>query len=47
MTLNPAQGGDPLNTFAFAYAEADGIPLIYGANYENEIKYWVTEVDKG
>ncbi|MCP4202205.1 MAG: transglutaminase domain-containing protein [bacterium] len=47
VTLNPAQGGDPLNTFAFAYAEADGIPLIYGANYENEIKYWIREVEQG
>jgi transglutaminase-like putative cysteine protease len=44
--LNPAQGGDPLSTFAFAYAEADGIPLIYGANYENEISYAVTEVER-
>ena len=47
VALNPVQGGDPLSTFAFAYAEADGIPLIYGANYENEIKYWVKEVEKG
>ncbi len=45
VTLNPPQGGDPLSTFAFAYAEADGIPLIYLANYENIIKYDVTRVE--
>ena len=45
VTLSPAQGGDPLSTFAFAYAEADGIPLIYLANYENIIKYNVTRVE--
>lgn len=43
--LNPAQGGDPLPTFAFAYAEADGIPLVYLMNYENIIKYNVTRVE--
>ncbi len=46
VTLEPAQGGMPLNTFAYAYAEADGIPLIYGPNYENLISYTVTEVDR-
>jgi len=45
VTLAPPQGGDPLSTFAFAYAEADGIPLIYLANYENEIRYEVTRVE--
>jgi transglutaminase-like putative cysteine protease len=45
VVLNPAQGGDPLPSFAFAYAEADGIPLIYLANYENIIKYDVTRVE--
>lgn len=43
--LEPAQGGDPLSTFAFAYAEADGIPLVYLMNYENVIKYDVTRVE--
>lgn len=43
--LKPAQGGDPLPTFAFAYAESDGIPLIYLANYDNVIKYNVTRVE--
>jgi transglutaminase-like putative cysteine protease len=46
--LSPAQGGDPLPTFAFAYAESDGIPLIYEANYRNVIEYKITrfEVDR-
>jgi transglutaminase-like putative cysteine protease len=42
--LNPLQGAGPLNSFAFAYAEADGIPLIYGANYENKIDYRVRRI---
>jgi transglutaminase-like putative cysteine protease len=45
VVLNPAQGGDPLSTFAYAYAEADGIPLIYGANYENVINFEITHVE--
>ena len=45
--LTPAQGGDPLSTFAFAYAEADGIPLVYLMNYENIIKYDVKRVELG
>ena len=45
VVLNPAQGGDPLPSFAFAYAEADGIPLVYDANYVNIIKYNVTRVE--
>lgn len=43
--LSPRQGGDPLPTFAFAYAEADGIPLVYLMNYENVIKYDVVRVE--
>jgi hypothetical protein len=42
--LDPPQGGDGLSTFAFAYAEADGIPLIYPANYRNVIDYEVARV---
>lgn len=42
--LDPVQGGDPLPTFAFAYAEADGLPLIYPANYNNQIRYVITRV---
>ncbi len=45
VVLNPSQGGDPLPSFAFAYAEADGIPLVYDANYVNTIKYDVTRVE--
>ena len=45
VTLNPSQGGDPLSSFAFAYAESDGIPLIYALNYENLITYNVTRVE--
>jgi transglutaminase-like putative cysteine protease len=45
VVLNPAQGGDPLSSFAFAYAESDGIPLIYALNYENIIKYTVGRVE--
>lgn len=45
IVLEPAQGGDPLPTFAFAYAESDGIPLIYHANYENIIGYKITNVE--
>jgi len=41
--LNPGQGGDALSTFAYAYAEADGIPLIYPENYENTIEYTITD----
>lgn len=42
ITLSPPQGGEVLSTFAFAYAEADGLPLIYGANYENLVQFTVT-----
>jgi hypothetical protein len=47
--LSPPQTGDPLPTFAFAYAEADGLPLIYEANYRNVIEYEITrfEIDPG
>ncbi|MBW2275784.1 MAG: transglutaminase family protein, partial [Deltaproteobacteria bacterium] len=45
VVLSPPQRGDPLTTFAFAYAESDGIPLVYDANYENTIKFKVTRVE--
>ncbi len=45
LTLNPPQGGEPLPDFAFAYAEADGIPLIYQANYDNQVRYRVTHME--
>ncbi len=46
VVLEPAQGGDPLPTFAYAYAEADGIPLIYDGNYENVIRYKLRHVEE-
>ncbi|HJO17154.1 MAG TPA: transglutaminase-like domain-containing protein [Vicinamibacterales bacterium] len=45
VVLNPKQGGDPLPSFAFSYAEADGIPLVYLVNYQNIISYSVTNVE--
>ena len=45
VVLTPAQGGTPLPSFAYAYAESDGIPLVYTANYENIIQYAITRVD--
>ncbi len=45
VVLTPAQGGAPLPSFAYAYAESDGIPLVYTANYENIITYTVTNVE--
>lgn len=43
--LTPEQGGGPLPSFAYAYAESDGIPLVYTANYENIIQYAITNVE--
>lgn len=45
ITMSPQQGGDALPTFAYAYAEADGIPLIYQSNYENVVRFNVTRVE--
>ncbi len=45
ITMNPPQGGDALPTFAYAYAEADGIPLIYPSNYENVVRFHVVRVE--
>ena len=47
VVLNPRQGGDPLSTFAYAYAEADGLPLIYEGNYENMISFNITDWETG
>lgn len=44
ITLNPPQKS-PMNTFPYAYAEADGIPLIYGHNYKNRMKYEVVKIE--
>ena len=38
ITLNPKQES-VINTFPYSYAEADGIPLIYGHHYRNVMKY--------
>ena len=43
--LTPRQGGDALPSFAYTYAEADGIPLIYASNYENTVRFAVTRVE--
>jgi hypothetical protein len=45
IVLNPPQGGDPLNTFPVTYGEYDGIPLIYGHHYINNIGYKVLNVE--
>jgi hypothetical protein len=47
VVLTPEQGGPPLPSFAYAYAESDGIPLVYTVNYENIIQYAVTNVEMG
>ncbi|RJQ47937.1 MAG: twin-arginine translocation signal domain-containing protein [Nitrospiraceae bacterium] len=39
IVLKPAQAESPLNSFPYAYAESDGVPLIYGHNYRNIIRY--------
>lgn len=44
--LNPPQEGEPLlNTFPITYGEYDGIPLIYGHHYRNNIRYKVLNVE--
>jgi len=45
IVLKPQQGEEPLNSFPYAYAEAEGLPLIYGHNYRNVIKYKVTGIE--
>jgi hypothetical protein len=44
ITLNPKQESI-INTFPYAYAEADGIPLIYGHNYRNRMKYELIKME--
>ncbi len=43
--LSPPQKGEPLNTFPFTYAEADGVPLIYGHHFRNIIKYKILNTE--
>ncbi len=38
LTLSPPQKGI-INTFAYTYIEAGGLPVIYGHNYRNRIRY--------
>ena len=38
LVLNPPQKGI-INTFAYTYIEAGGLPVIYGHNYRNTINY--------
>lgn len=44
MNLNPLQQS-PINTFPYTYAEADGLPLIYGHHYKNVLKYEVVKTE--
>ncbi len=44
LNLNPKQDGI-INTFPYAYAEADGIPLIYSNQYRNTLKYELAEME--
>jgi hypothetical protein len=44
LTLNPPQKGI-LNTFPYAYIEANGYPFIYGHNYRNILKYDLVGID--
>ena len=45
LVLSPPQKGDPLNTFPFTYAEADGIPLIYGHHFRNVIHFEILKTE--
>jgi transglutaminase-like putative cysteine protease len=45
LILNRPQEGEPLNTFPFTYGESNGIPLIYGHNFKNEILYKVLHIE--
>jgi hypothetical protein len=45
--LSPPQGGEPLNTFPFTHAETEGIPLIYGHHFRNEIRYEILNMEMG
>lgn len=44
LELSPKQEGI-INTFPYAYAESDGIPLIYGHNYRNILKYELIKME--
>ncbi|MEW6410413.1 MAG: transglutaminase domain-containing protein [Nitrospirota bacterium] len=44
LTLNPMQEGI-INTFPYTYIEADGVPLIYGHNYRNIMRYELIKME--
>ena len=45
ITLNPPQKSEMLNTFPVTYGEYDGMPLIYGHHYRNNVSYKVLNVE--
>ncbi len=45
ITLNPSQKAEALNTFPVTYGEFDGIPLIYGHHYRNNVRYKILHVE--
>lgn len=45
LTLNPPQKAEALNTFPVTYGEYDGMPLIYGHHYRNNVRYKVLNVE--
>ncbi len=36
---------DIINTFAYTYIEADGLPVVYGHNYKNILRYRVLSIE--
>ncbi|MFN3478992.1 MAG: transglutaminase-like domain-containing protein [Thermodesulfovibrionales bacterium] len=38
---------DIINTFAYTYIEADGVPVVYGHNYRNRLRYEVMRMKIG
>lgn len=36
---------DIINTFAYAYIEADGVPSVYGHNYRNRLRYELLKME--
>lgn len=45
LILSPPQEGEPLNTYPVTYGEFDGIPLIYGHHYRNNVSYKVLKME--
>lgn len=42
--LTPKQD-DIINTFAYSYIEADGVPVVYGHNYRNRLRYELLRIE--